>query len=385
MPTSTRRGRRLAAASVVALLGLPALPAAASAGQAAAAPPAAAKPRAVATGLDNPRHVRWEHGALYVAEAGVGGTGACITSAEGGRACLGRTGAITRVGRHGQVRVVRGLPSVAVKGGASAVGPSDVDVHGRWFSVALGLGADPKVRAALGAAGKHLGTVSAGRFGRSGLRTVADVAAYEQAANPDGKQRDTNAVALAGRGWHERFVVDAGGNDLLRLDRRGRLRTAAVFPAVTVPAPPGVPNLPPTLPMDAVPTAAAVGPDGALYVSQLTGFPFPVGGASVWRVVPGHAPTRWATGLTTVTSLAFGRDGALYAVQITDRGLLTGSTGSVVRVPPGGGARHTTVVAGLASPYGIAVHGGAAYVTTCSTCPDQGQLLRVPLPARTGG
>ena len=73
--------------------------------------------------------------------------------------------------------------------------------------------------------------------------------------------------------------------------------------------------------MQAVPTAAAKGPDGAIYVSQLTGFPFPVGGASIWRIVPGHAPTKYATGLTNVTDLAFGRDGSLYAVQITDQGL----------------------------------------------------------------
>jgi hypothetical protein len=33
-----------------------------------------------------------------------------------------------------------------------------------------------------------------------------------------------------------------------------------------------------------------VGPDGAYYVSQLTGFPFPVGAANVYRVVPGSAP-----------------------------------------------------------------------------------------------
>jgi hypothetical protein len=37
--------------------------------------------------------------------------------------------------------------------------------------------------------------------------------------------------------------------------------------------------------MQAVPTSVAVAPDGAYYVGQLTGFPFPVGGARVFRVV----------------------------------------------------------------------------------------------------
>ena len=159
---------------------------------------------------------------------------------------------------------------------------------------------------------------------------VADIGRYEASANPDEAQVDTNPVALleSGRGI---FVVDAGGNALLKVKRPGQIRTAAVFPATPLPPNPG---FPPT--MDAVPTAAAYGPDGAIYVSQLTGFPFPVDGSSIWRVVPGQAPTRYATGLTNVTDLAFGKDGSLYVVQIADTGLLDPTaTGSVVRIPAG--------------------------------------------------
>ena len=94
--------------------------------------------------------------------------------------------------------------------------------------------------------------------------------------------------------------------------------------------------------MDAVPTAAANGPDGAIFVSHLTGFPFPKGGASIWRVVPGRDPVKYATGLTGVTDLAFAKDGSLYAVQITDEGLaapVDPNPGSVVRVPQGGASQ----------------------------------------------
>lgn len=52
------------------------------------------------------------------------------------------------------------------------------------------------------------------------------------------------------------------------------------------------------MPMESVPTSVAYGPDGALYVSELTGFPFPAGASTIWRVVPGKAPTVYATGLT---------------------------------------------------------------------------------------
>jgi hypothetical protein len=173
--------------------------------------------------------------------------------------------------------------------------------------------------------------------------------------------------------------VHAGGNDLLKITRPGHIRTVAVFPTTDVPAPLGIPGLPPTIPMDAVPTAAAIGPDGAIYVSQLTGFPFPVGQASIWRVVPGHAPTKYVTGLTNVTDLAFGKDGSLYVVQIADTGLLRlNPSGSVVRISARGGPR-TTLVSGLKTPYGITLHGHSAYVSICSTCPGDGEVIRVPL------
>lgn len=344
--------------------------------------PAPTAPTVVASGLNNPRGIQWYDGGLYVAEAGTGGSGACLPSPEeeGGKTCVGATGSITRVQGNRQRRVVTKLPSLAVAGGEGALGPSDVRVQGRRFTVALGLGADPTRRVELGAAGRRLGTVSTGRLGSSRLRVVADVAAHEALTNPDGrveggqKVLDTNPVALLSRG-RTSMVVDAGGNALLSY-KHHEVDTVAVFPSTQVPGPDGAPG-----PMDAVPTAAAVGPDGAIYVSQLTGFPFPVGGASIWRVVPGRTPTKYATGLTNVTDLAFGRDGSLYAVQLTTKGLLVPdpNPGSVVRIPRGGGAQHTTVAGNLATPYGIALHGDSAYVTTRSTEAGTGAVVRIAL------
>ena len=378
MIRTSRPAWRLAAIATSFVAGLTAVSAAPASADSTTGQPS---PQVVASELNSPRHLRWSGGALYVAESGVGGSGACVEGAEG-EACYGATGSITRI-KHGQQRrVVRGLPSIAGEGGAGATGPSDVLVRGKRYTVALGLGADPAVRSGLNARGQKLGTVSTGRFGRPGLRVVADVGDYEATANPDGElPADTNPVALLQRGKRS-YVVDAGGNTLLRYNQRGRIRTTAVFESTQVAAPPFL-GLPPgaTVPMDAVPTAAAFGPDGAIYVSQLTGFPFPVGGASIWKVVPGHEPTKFATGLTNVTDLSFGRDGSLYAVQFADEGLLAGptATGSVVRIPRGGGAQHETVVDDLASPYGLALRGRSAYVTVCSVCAGEGQVLRVPL------
>ena len=100
-----------------------------------------------------------------------------------------------------------------------------------------------------------------------------------------------------------------------------------VFPNMNMPHPfiPGA-----IVPMQAVPTGVVVGPDGATYVSQLTGFPFPVGGAKVFRIDPrSGAVSTYATGFTMGMDLAFGRDGTLYVVEIDSNSLLQpGSEGA---------------------------------------------------------
>ena len=53
----------------------------------------------VMSGLDNPRGLAFApNGALYVAEAGRGGTDTCVVNPNTGEArCFGRSGAITRM------------------------------------------------------------------------------------------------------------------------------------------------------------------------------------------------------------------------------------------------------------------------------------------------
>src|SRR5437879_405797 len=56
----------------------------------------------VANGLNNPRQLSIApSGALYVAEAGRGGSGACAPNpGEGGQACIGPSGSIARIVGH---------------------------------------------------------------------------------------------------------------------------------------------------------------------------------------------------------------------------------------------------------------------------------------------
>ena len=372
------RNRLLLAAALVALaspaLVPPAVAGSARTGSAASDPPW----RTVASGLDNPRLLSFSEHDLYVAEAGRGGSGPCVEGAEG-TVCFGLSGAITRVDQHGAHRMVTGLPSLAGADGSGAIGPSDVvvpDLRGgshHRYAATIGLGNAPSVRATFGAAGRLLGTVVTGNLNGGRPSVLGDIAAYEQQANPDGGEPDTNPTGLM-RDGHAVVLTDSGGNDVLRVRPGKRIRTLAVFPDTTVTGPQG------PMPMQAVPTSVVRGPDGAFYVSQLTGFPFPAGGSSIWRFARRQQPTVYATGLTNVTDLAWHR-GALYAVQLSNVGLANEKglpMGSLVRVDPG--AAPTPVATGMPAPYGVAFRGHTAYVTTCAVCAGGGSVVSLDVP-----
>jgi hypothetical protein len=345
-----------------------------------------ARPKVVATGLDNPRQLSFTaSGNLLVAEAGEGGTGPCLPAPDDPKSqvCFGATGGVTEVTSRGkQKRIISGLPSIARQNtGAEAIGPSDVYGVGRRVSVLIGLSANPAVRAGLPAPGQRMGTLIQTTRNFHSFRTIADLAAWEAAHNPID---DPNSDPVGMLYEHGKYIVaDAGGNTVLKVNHRGGIRLRAAFKDRSVDAPPFL-GLPPgtQVPMEAVPTSVATkGHDGAYYVSELTGFPFPKGAARIYRIDPRTGKrTVYASGLTNVTDLAF-RGRTLYAVQISTDGLLAGPIGSVVKVKPGGStpADHTQLVSGLSAPYGIAIKGHCAYVTTHSTEKNTGEVVRIEL------
>jgi sugar lactone lactonase YvrE len=335
----------------------------------------------VASALDNPRGLAFgPDGALYVAEAGVGGPGPCISGPEGGEVCYGPSGAITRISNGSQARVLTGLPSLAGEDGSAAIGPTDVSFQGRVGYVIVGLGADPDARAELGDVGGGFGQLV--QMTPNGKwRNFMDVAQYERDANPDGGEFDSNPYALVTRSGRN-IIADAGANALLEV-RKSRISTLAVFEDREVEAPPFL-GLPPgtLIPMQSVPNAVTMGPDGAYYVGELTGFPFPVGGARVYRVVPGSAPEIFAEGFTNIIDLAFDPDGHLYVLEIAANGLLSGDiTGALIRVESDGSLTPITVDGlGLVAPAGLAIgSNGDIYVSNFGIFAGGGEVVRIIL------
>ncbi len=338
-------------------------------------------PKVVASGLNSPRQLNFSPGgSLYVAEAGTTGTSGCQPSPLDPtvQACVGLTGSVSRIGEEGHVtRVVTGLPSAGTPD--EPLGPADLVFTGdHTFALTIGLGGSVAYRTGFGPEGARLGTLVQvnlrGHHRSPRVTEIADLAGYEARVNPEPTDIDSDPTGLArsGRGF---VYADAGGNAVNSTRHGGS--TIAVLPAV--PTMQDTPHGPPAgFPADSVPTDVVKGPDGAWYVSQLVGFPFEKGSSTIWRIVPGHAPTAYATGFTNVTSLAFDPRGHLYAVEIAADGLLSGPIGALVRVRAGATSPEV-VTGGLFAPYGLAIRGHHAYVTTHSTEANAGSVVKIDL------
>ena len=136
---------------------------------------------------------------------------------------------------------------------------------------------------------------------------------------------------------------------------------------------------------DPVPNSVVRGPDGAIYVGQLTGFPFTPGTATVWRFEEDGEPTVYADGFTNIIDLAFDDHGNLLVLEIAHNGLLTAFgtgdfTGALIEVSRKDTAKHTVLLtAPLFAPAGIVVDDDDAYISNKTLGVGQGEILEVDL------
>ncbi len=335
----------------------------------------------VMSGLDNPRGLAFgPDGGLYVAEAGRGGTGPSIVLPPNETVSYGTSGAVSRLLGGVQERVLTGLPSLALDGGARARGLHDIgfSASGEAFGV-IGWGGNPALRANLGAAGDGFARLVRLPLAGGGTVDIANIGDYELSANPDSGAFDTNPYGLLVTPAGGFVVADAGGNDVLGVTAVGAISTLSVLPPRPNPLPFGPPMF------QAVPTSVALGPDGAYYIGQLTGGPFVPGAANVFRYDPitGERTVAYS-GFTNIIDLTFGADGSLYVLEISRDGLAapTGPVpGALLRIDPATGIRTTIASDGLNFPGGVvAGPDGALYVSNFGVSAGGGQVLRIIIP-----
>jgi hypothetical protein len=355
----------------------------------------------IAKGLDNPRDLTFgPWGALYVAEAGNGaepGSKECIPGGAGGnpeeQTCVGFTSGVSRIDGWGVHKIVSGLVSLAEANGSFALGTSAVAGSSGGLQALEQESADgvpPAASKFLSAATIAKGKEQLGRLYQidpwGHLREIADVGDFDYQWSLEHKSlvpeqfpdADPYSLLPSPSGT---WVIDAASNTLGKVSPSGQVSVTTFFPNPPV--------------SDAVPTCVDRGPDGALYVSQLVGVGNPAGIGVVWRVVPGHAPEVWASGLTSVTGCGFGPDGQFYAVEFSNKPLLEAApgTGEVVRVAP-----HSTspipIVEHLSFPGGFAANwwNNSLYISNWSVAPADGALggatgevLRIALPTSGHG
>lgn len=248
----------------------------------------------VATGLNGPRQLTSAHGKLLVAESD--------------------TGQVTAINpRTGRTQVlVRGLTL-----------PQGVAAVGNRLYIATGEAAPDS-----GPGGPSASGLMVARPGHAATM-FADLTAYELKHNPDGQiqfgpdGQPLDALSnpyfvLRDRGPHGFLLVaDAGANDVLKVDRRGRVSTFFVPQTITSgPCATVENNTRSGYGCDPVPTGLAYGPHGLLYISALAS---EVPGQGRVYVVDrcGHL-VRTITGFTAPTGVAVDKHGTVYVSELLE-------------------------------------------------------------------
>lgn len=344
----------------------------------------------LASGLNSPRGLTiGSDGALYATEAGKGGSGSCIPSPSRPDVdlCYGATGRLLRIQNGVTKPIVTGLPSIASpQDGTEATGVHDITFDGTGQAyVLVGLGSNPANRDQLPTSDFAQLLAINDLNGEPSWTAIADLAAYESVNNPDGGDPatggiDTNPYSLLIKD-STAYVVDAGANALLSVGLDdGEIATESVFSDRLVTNPfSGA-----TMPMESVPTSIAVGSDDAFYVGELTGFPYPEGGARVFRLNAENQPEVYAEGFTNIIDLDFDQEGNLFVLEYTANSLLSGDpTGALIQVAPDG-TRTTILDQELRFPTALAVGSdNSIYVSNNGFVGGKGEILRVDLTDET--
>jgi hypothetical protein len=208
---------------------------------------------------------------------------------------------------------------------------------------------------------------------------------FENTYNPDKKDKECDPFDLAVRDGYA-YATDAGGNDLLRLNlATHELNLYASFkqfpnPLFNSQQATSFQNRPER---DPVPSGIAFGPDGALYVALLTGYPFPQGASVIVRLedanhngnaLDADEEKVVADGLSSAVGVAFDEDGVMYTSEYS-LDFMKNAPGRICQIRDGKCA--VTLTDKVISPTSIIVIGHYLYFSQ----EFMGLVGRLPLPS----
>jgi len=263
-----------------------------------------------------------------------------------------------------------GLPSAIVEGNPTGAQHLYLDANGNLL-ILQGEGANFLSASVL--------TISTAGFAPGGTsRKLGDLKAVHKIGRFSLSRgaTATNPYALAIGPENNLFVVDAGLNGIVKLERcTGNLSVFAAFARVRNPTPVGPPV------MDAVPTGI-VFRNNKFYVGGFVGFPFLPDSSRIYEVDLNGQVSVLKRGLTAVVDLAVDpRDGNLVFLQFGRFALgppppgFRPNTGGVFKLRAGG--RIDTLAVGLNFPSGMRfAANGELFVSSLA----EGKILKITFP-----
>ncbi|MFN8485989.1 MAG: ScyD/ScyE family protein [Caldilineaceae bacterium] len=321
----------------------------------------------VTTGLNNPRGLKFgPDGALYVAEAGLGGAtstvGQCQQAGpEIGPYTGGNTARISKIDQDGvRTTVADNLPS-AQDVMSSVIGVADVAfINEQLYALIGGAGCSH------GHTDFNNGVYRVNSDGS--ITLVADISAFMKAnpvAEPDAADFEPDGSLYSMIAWKgELYVVEANGGQLLKVTLDGTITRIIDFSKDYG---------------HIVPTVVAVH-DAKFWVGNLGEFDPGAPKPAIYRVKPDGQAREFIPNLDRMLGLLYEDGGRLFVLEPLVGGFAPGA-GQLLRIRPSG-QQTVTIASGLTFPTGLTSGPkGDLYVSNkgFGAAPGEGEVVRVQL------